>query len=332
MASVDVRAPVHFVRGEDESLVRDAVQTLIDDLVGDDDRTLAVEDLDSDDYPMGALVDAAQTPPFLTARRVVVGRGLQRFSTAEAVAPLVGYLTDPLESTSLVLVWTSGRVPKPLLDAVKAAGGVQVDASPGHNAKAQQAWFHDQLAAAAVRLDARAAKALADTVGEDVGRVASVLAALESTFGPGAKLGEADVVPYLGEAGGLAPWELTDAIDRGDITTALERLHRMLGGGERHALQLLSTLHGHYGRMLALDGADVRGDKDAADILGMKGSTFPAKKALDQSRRLGSGRITAAIQLLARADRDLRGERSWPDALVLEVLVARLANMSAAIR
>ena len=67
---------------------------------------------------------------------------------------------------------------------------------------------------------------------------------------------------------------------------------------------------------------------EAAKLLGMKGSTFPAKKALAQSRRLGSDRIRRAVRLLAEADLDLRGAKAWPDELVLEVLVARLAALS----
>ena len=61
----------------------------------------------------------------------------------------------------------------------------------------------------------------------------------------------------------------------------------------------------------------------------MKGSTFPAKKAL--ARRAGSGhdRIVRAIDLLAEADLDLRGGKAWPDELVIEVLVARLATCPA---
>ena len=64
----------------------------------------------------------------------------------------------------------------------------------------------------------------------------------------------------------------------------------------------------------------------------MRGSTFPAKKALDQSRRLGHDGVVQAFTLLAQADRDLRGERAYPreiaDELVMEMLVARLANLS----
>lgn len=327
--------PIFLLRGEDASLVRDAVRALVDRLVGDGDRSLVVEELAGEDYEIGALVAAAQTPPFLTDRRVVVGRDLHRFSTAEAVAPLVAYLADPLPTTTLVCVWESGRVPKSLLDALKAAGGEHVDTAPGHNAKAQRQWFDQQLAAAAVKLDGRAAKLVVETLGEDAGRLASVLAVLESTYGAGAQLGEEEVAPYLGGAGGVAPWDLTDAIDRGDIPGAIATLHRMHGSG-RHALQLMATLHGHYQRMLALDGSSARSEKDAAELLGIRGSTFPAKKALDQARRLGHDRVASAFSLLAQADRDLRGEKGYPrevgDSLVMEVLVARLANLSAATR
>ena len=77
---------------------------------------------------------------------------------------------------------------------------------------------------------------------------------------------------------------------------------------------MLGTLHGHFARMLRLDGADVTGEKEAADLLGLKGSTFPARKAMGQARRLGHDRIVRAVDLLAEADeamyRAKRGARA----------------------
>jgi DNA polymerase-3 subunit delta len=90
----------------------------------------------------------------------------------------------------------------------------------------------------------------------------------------------------------------------------------------------MASLHNHVQRMLALDGADARTDKEAAELLGMKGSTYPAKKALEQGRRLGSQKLAQATTLLAQADIDLRGGKNGPDEVLLEVLVARLANLS----
>ena len=96
---------------------------------------------------------------------------------------------------------------------------------------------------------------VAETLGEDINRLGALLETLESTFGAGARLHADDIRPFLGDAGAVPPWDLTDAIDRGDTAVALANLSRLLRGGERHPLQILATLHAHYTRMLRLDGA-----------------------------------------------------------------------------
>jgi DNA polymerase-3 subunit delta len=126
----------------------------------------------------------------------------------------------------------------------------------------------------------------------------------------------------------VPPWELTDAIDRGDIALAVANLHRLLDAGARHPLQVMVTLTTHVERMLALSGGPARTEKDAAVVLGLKGSTFPARKALDQSRRLGPVKVARAVELLADADVALRGASGWDNTLVMDVLVARLAALS----
>lgn len=332
MADVPTTAPVYLVRGDDEVILRDAARDLIHALVGDGDPELTVEQVGHDrfapaegDTSITPLVDAAQTPPFLTDRRVVVGRDVEMFTRADQVAPLVTYLDDPLETTVLVLVWGSGRVPKSLVDAVGRCGGEQVDTSPGRKLTG---WVDEQVARTGLRLDRAATERVVGWLGDDPQRLVSLIGTLVGSFGTGARLGEDDIEPFLGEAGGVPPWELTDALDRGDIAGALDKLHRMLDGGGRHPLQIMATLHNHYARMLQLDGAAVSGEKDAARLLGLRGSTFPARKALAQTGKLGHAKVVRAIGLLAGADLDLRGGKAWPEALVVEVLVARLARLA----
>ena len=333
MTAVRADAPAYLVRGDDDVILRDAARELIHRLLGDLDAGLAVDEIGRDRFQptdgsepsIAPLVQAAQTPPFLTDRRVVVGRDLEIFTRAEQVAPLVAYLEDPLPTTSLVLVWAQGRVPRSLTDAVKAHGGEQLDTSPGRNIAA---WVDEQLRDARLHVDRPGADRLVAWLGDDPQRLVWLIGTLVGAFGEGARLGVEDIEPFLGEGGGVPPWELTDAMDRGDIAIALAKLRRMLDGGGRHPLVVMATLHGHYARMLQLDGAPVRGERDAAELLRLRGSTFPARKALQQARRLGHDRIVDAISLLAAADLDLRGAKAWPEDLVLEVLVARLARLA----
>ena len=322
--------PVTLVKGDDEVVLRDAVRLLVDELVGDEDRSIMVEEVDigaatDDGDPLLVLVDAAQTPPFLTENRVVLGRLVEKRERNDLVQPLVDYLVDPLPTTLLVLEWRTGKVPKALLEAVTRVGGALVDTSPGRKVAE---WVAEHLGEAGLKVDAEGRSRLVTWVGDEPSRLLGLIDLLRSTYGSGVKISAAEIEPFLGDDGGVPPWDLTDAIDRGDRATALELLQRMIGQGERHPFQLLSTLHSHFARMLRLDGADVASEKQAAEVLGMKGSTFPAKKAMGQARRLGHDRIVRAIDLLAQADLDLRGRKAWPDHLVLEVLVARLASMS----
>jgi len=320
-------APIHLLNGDDAALLSEAMSTLVERLVGDGDKTLLVDDHTTEEYTVEHVVDAARTLPFLTDRRIVVARGAERF-TADDLGPLVSYLDDPSPTSTVIVEWGGGRVPKKLTDAIKTSGGVKVATAAPHQARARQSWLDDRLADSAVALEPRAKRAIAERLGEDVGRLGGLLAVLESAFGAGVQLSVDDVEPFLGQSGSAPTWDLTDALDKGDITTALNVLARLLDGGGRHPLQIMASLHSHYERMLKLDGSGVRDEKAAAELLGMKGSTFPAKKALTQTRRLGTESIAKAIVLLGTADMDLKGNTGLDNRTVIEVLVARLAQLS----
>jgi DNA polymerase-3 subunit delta len=317
---------IHLITGDDESLMLSAVTELVHRLVGTEDRTLMVDDFSGDDYELRAVVDAAQTMPFLTDKRVVVARDIGRF-TADDVSPLVAYLNDPLPSTDLVMVAGGGRMAKSLVDAAKKAGGTTTNTTPPTSKRDRSMWIEEQVAGAGMMLDSSALALIAGWMGEEPGRLSGVLETLQSTYGNDRKLSAGDVEPFLGDSGSVPPWDLTDAIDRGDTTAALSMLARIISS--RHPLQVMATLHSHYVRLLKLDGAEANTEQAVADVLGIKAG-FPARKALDQYRRLSSGGVARAIDLLAQADLDLRGQRDLPEELVMEVLVARLSRLSPA--
>ncbi len=315
---------VVFIRGEDVVLRDAAVTKTIHSAASAEDLAFGLVDLFGDEGDVARAVESASTPPMFSSRRVVVLRDVGRFA-ADEVEPLLDYLAGPSPDTTLIVVGGGGTVPKKLVDALKRCGEVIDSAVPG--GKARQGWLVDRLADAPVRLEQRAAMHLGEHLGEDLGRIDQILAVLAAVYGEGARVTTDQLEPFLGAAGASAPWDLTDAIDNGDVARALGQLRRLVASGERHPLQVMATLQLHYGRMLRLDGARISDERAAADALGITGSTFPAKKALTQAQRLGHGGITKAITLLAEADLDLRGRRDIPGPIVLEVLIARLARL-----
>jgi len=315
------------VAGDDASLVGQAARSLIEELVGERDASLVVEEHGTpsiDDLDVAVVLDACTTPPFLVDRRVVVLREAGRLTARDATR-LLPVVDSPLPGVVLVLVGGGGTVPQALVKAVAGAGGL-VDTAVG-TGRARSAWVAERVAESPVRLDAAARGTLEAHLGDDLGRLSGILLTLASAYGEGAAVGMAELEPFLGEAGSVPPWDLTDAIDVGATAPALVALHRLLGPGGRAAPELVAVLHRHFSNMLRLDGAAAASGEDAAQLLGVR-SPFVAQKAIAQGRRLGSERLAQAVALVAEADVDVKGRTALPSELVLEVLVARLARLA----
>jgi DNA polymerase-3 subunit delta len=333
---------VHLLRAADPALRAQALDQLVATLLGDDDRSFALEDHavpargDTDATSEGraavvaAVVNAASSPPFMTSRRVVVLRNVEDL-TADDAAPLVRYLDDPLETTALVIVPGGGKLTPSLAKALEAANAQAV--GPGSERTGDV--LDARLETAGLKLRPDAKRAVATRLGEDSGRVGAFVDLLASTFGPGAVLDLDDVAPYLGEAGAVPVYALANAVEAGDVAGALETLERMLTVTSprqpkpMHPLQVMGLLHNHYRRLARLDDPDVVDERTAVAALGGKVKPYPARKAWEQARALGSDGIREAFTRLHQADIDLKGARAIPEDVVMEVLVARLAGLSA---
>lgn len=326
-------APIYLLKGGDEILLSRGASDLIKAVIGDRAVDEVLDEYSGDEYNLGELVQGALTVSMFGGR-VVVGRNAGRFNAQDATA-LIDYLASPSLDTSVIIVWERpmapnsrlATIPKKLTAAVEAAGGEVRDFGIP-SGKARTPWIAEQLEQRNIDVIPEARNLILDHIGEDLNRLGDLLDLLVSVHGSGTKLTADDVRPYLGQAGVVPPWDLTDAIDRGDLAGALDTLARLLGAGDRHPLQIMVSLHSHFERMLRLDGSGASTDQAAADVLQMKGSTFPAKKARLQASNLGSTRIKRAIELLAEADADIRGRTALESHVVVEILVARLAALA----
>jgi DNA polymerase-3 subunit delta len=343
---------ITLVQGSDPSLRDREVQRIIDELLGDVDRSLALDDHtvesrrraasadaetddDSDDGSgaslelptFAAIVNAVQSPPFMTECRVVVVREIGNL-TSDQGKWLAEWMADPLDGVHLVLVAGGGRVPAALDKAAKARA--QLAGPAGEQTSAALA---NATKAARLKLSGDAATRITTHLGDDAGRVPELVELLRATYGTGATLGVDDVEAYLGDLGTAGRFDLTNAIDRGELGTALEVLHRLLTATSAsqpkplHPMQVMASLVFHYQRLLRLDDPSITTKERAAAVLGMKsanGARFP----LEAARRLGTDGLREAVGLLAQAELDLRGQSGLDERTAIDVLVARLAALS----
>ena len=206
---------VHVLLGDDESILRAGVNSLVQTLVGDGDRALMVDEFDAEDYTVGAVVDAAYTAPFLTERRIVVGRATGPVHRRRAG----GARRLPVRTAAVYRagdrVGESAATEASRRGAADGGGDDHVDiaAEPARGSRRvgpgrRQGGRECASARAAV-------ERIVGHLGENVGSLDGVLRTLSATFGGGRVLGPEQVDPFLGDAGGVPPWDLTDAIDGG---------------------------------------------------------------------------------------------------------------------
>jgi DNA polymerase-3 subunit delta len=339
---------VYLVKGTDPMLRDRVVDDLVRELLDGEDRTLALEEFtvpgraaSGDEAPapggaeareevVAAILNAASSPPFMTARRVIVVHEAGALTAADA-EPIVRFLADPLDSSVLVLVAGGGTLPPGLTKQLKAS---KVEERAPDSEKTQDV-LADAVRAANLKLRPDAAKVVAAHLGQDAGRVAAFVEVLAAAYPDGAQLSEDDVAPYLGDAGAIPSYQLTNAIEEGDSARALQVLHRLLTVSSpqqpkpMHPLQIMGTLNNYYRRMLRCDDPAIATVDDAIAALGGRISSFPARKLMDQARALGIDGIREAFDHLYQADLDLKGARGIPEDAVMDVLVVRLARLSA---
>jgi DNA polymerase-3 subunit delta len=339
----------YLVKGSDPSLRERVVADLVAELLGDDDPTLALEEItipgragpgEESDGPGGAegreaavaaVLNAAGSPPFMTEHRIVVVRDINALTASDAEG-IVRYLDDPLDTTILVFVAGGGGRGAPAL--AKKLKEVKAQERAPESEKTDKVLI-DSAHEARVLLAPDAAALVTSHLGDDAGRVAALVDVLAAAFEPGVTVHADDVRPYLGAAGAVPSYQLTNAIERGDPAAALETLHRLMTVSSpqqpkpMHPLQILGVLNGYYRRILRLDDPSLRSSADAVAALGGKVKEFPARKALDQARALGSAGIRQAFDALFQADLDIKGARGIPEQAVMEVLVVRLTRLAA---
>src|ERR1700738_2601170 len=157
-----------LVEGDDVSLVGNEVQRLVAELAGDH-ADLSVEDFWGDEVDLDAVTSACVTPPLLAS------------------------LSDPMPTTALVVAAGGGKLAPKLVAAVKKVGHV-IATGGGRDTRG---WVEHQLKEAPVRGEPAARAAMAEHLGQDLGRLPTLIDTLVAAHGEGASIGLDDITPYL---------------------------------------------------------------------------------------------------------------------------------------
>jgi len=297
-------------------LVDAAVKRIVDAYVDPSLQDMTYSVFYADETPAAEIADEARTFPFLAERRVIVVRNAERYSIMSGekgspLAPLVGYIEDPSETTLLVLVAPQVDRRKRFYKACEK-GAVVVEC-PQLDEGAMRQWVCEEAAARKVKINADAVGELMDRAGNRLSDVQNALSLVINFVGVAGVIAEADVRAACADVAEETVWALTDAIAASDTQKALVLLHQLIALNKSPD-EILGTINWLVENAYrAMPETQVPVPKP-----------FVANKVIKLGQALGLAKLKQAMALCTRTNFNMR-ETGVDRNLALEMLVIKLS-------
>ena len=309
--------PAYLIHGDDHGAVaerRAGLRALAEQQGG----AGAAETLEGQDATPAALAEAlAAMTLMMQGRRVIIVEGVERWREADVaklVAPALGDM--PAQTTVALFAREDARAKAPaaLHKAVKAAGGqivAQMTVKPWELPK----WAREQAARMGLSLDAPAARALVDQVGERQQRLLRELEKLalegerQDTAPEGSAprvIGAQDIERRAAHSATHKAFALADALLAPDPAPALTLYLRLREQGER-ASGLIYLMAQRLREALAISLRLGAGESAAEVRRGLRMPPKAAERLVADVARSDPERLRGALSVLAGLELDSRG-------------------------
>jgi DNA polymerase-3 subunit delta len=306
LATVADLAAAYLITGTDRPKVTRALRRLRERVGDAATEVLSAHEAGGED----AVAACNALGLFTVERRLVIVQDVQRWKTAD-LKTLEEYLRRPSPTTVLALVGEEVKPDSALAKAVGKAGEVLVYEVPKRGRKADlPRWVEAQLRERGVLIDAEAARALVELVGENAHELAGEVDKL-ATWADGERIGEREVLALVPARAEAPPFDLTDAWGSRDVAGALaagERIVERSGDATRDVLLRISgLLTAHVGRVRDCRQLNAEGVPPAAAAERLKRNRFYIQKLYEQAGNFSDEELDEAIVRLARLDLALKG-------------------------
>lgn len=314
-SAAQVLGRVTLVTGKEEFLNERTVKDVTRAVKTHDPEAEVAEAVASELSP--ASLEEMSSPSLFSATRCAVVRGLEDLPD-DLHAQVLDYAAAPVPDVALVLMHGGGPKGSGLLTKLRKTSSVQ-------EVKAQEvkyaSGFQDFVAAEFQRLGSRATREAVEllvvAVGQDLRSLAAAAHQLAGDF-PDQAVDLDLVKQYFGGRAEAKSFAVADAAMGGEAPAALEELRWALDGGTAPLLVTSAVAGSVRGVARYLGMAGRLRDGELAKELGVP--PWKVKTVRAQARSWDDARISQALQLVARADADIKGA-AHDAALTLERLV-----------
>lgn len=288
-----------LVQGPEAVLADRAIDQVISD-VRVTAPELEVITLRAEGYEEGELMVHA-SPSLFGEDKLIVVRDLHQAPDVLQV-DLLDYLADPADSVTLVVTHASGNKGKKVLDTLKKAKALVLEAPAIKSDRDKADFVSNEFRRARRKAAPEAVQALVEAVGKDVRELASACQQLvDDTTG----VIDADVVErYHGGRVEATGFKVADAAVAGQTGEALRLLRHAVNVGV-DPVPIVAVLAQQLRQLARVGGAGRGRSADLARELGM--APWQVDKARRSLQGWGGDALGRSIQAVAAADFEVKG-------------------------
>lgn len=310
--------PVYWVSGGEEFFIEQAVQTIVQAVVSEEDRAFLVTRFDAEDGIMPAVIQARTIPFFMKRQAVILGNP-ERLSE-EASVPLLEYCRKPAEETVLILSGEGVQDKKKWGQEIrKHATEVLCEPPKG---KELSRWIVQRAEREGMRFPAETADQLLDLVGPGLRRLDMEIQKVGLFFRGKKEILPEDVCEVVAEIRLDSIFELVGAIGRKESARSTAILENLLrGGAEPLAILGMIARQVRILWKMKYHLSQGTGPKEVSENVGIP--SFAFKEYQDQSSLFSSRELKKSLLALQRTDLELKSTDT-PERLILEKLVFAL--------
>lgn len=313
-AQSDQPCGFYVIFGEDAFLVSKECEKLVDALLDDEQRAMALYEAKADNAQIADVLDELRTLPFLAPKRVVLIKGAEPFVKANA-AQLENYLDDPSPTGVLILTVTSWDKRLRLHKKVQQAGRlIELQKMYSNQMPAYIAAYAQETYG--LRLDSQCSRLLVELVGDDPGRLCREMDKLVVFVAPRKTINHQDIEQSVGKNRMFDAFGVIDAINTGRIAPALERLRNMFQADKNADYTVVGAFGFHFRRLFRVKALIQQGTapQQAATKSGVFG--FHQRAFLQQVSQLTLPQIAQIMAELGQIDFGIKtGQTTAPVAM-----------------
>lgn len=312
--------PLRLVVGEEEFLRSRAVDEVVASVRAADSEC-DIRRVSAGGFAAGDLYELL-SPSLFASRRVIVLLDAEN-ATKDVVTAVTDYATgESADDIHLVVSHSGGGRAKALVPALTKAGAEVIECAAVTRPEDRVAFVRAEIRANGGTVDARAAAALVDAVGNDLRELSS--AAAQLAVDSGGQVDVEAVARYHRGRAEVTGFAVADRAVVGEAEEALEALRWALTVGVADVL-IADALADGVRSIARVSSAGGASPYELANALGMP--PWKVKRARQQARGWTDEGIAAAVHVVAELNAAVKGEAADPhyalERAVLDIAAAR---------